>query len=290
MISEYILTMFLKRIGKLKFVYQLKRLCATDAKLVSLTVDEKTGYSILRMQRPPVNSLNLDLLAEISSALEKCEKNSCPGLILTSKFDGVFSAGLDIFEMYKPDLDRARKFWSTLQDTWIKLYGSSYPTVALINGHAPAGGCLFSCSTDYRIMYKDFKIGANEAQLGLFAPSWFIDSFMRITGFRQSESAMLMARMFTADEALRIYLIDDIAEHKDDGMSKAVEVLKKFSTIPSRNRAQMKLNIRGEFIDKLVKEKEEDTQIFLTELQDPQVQKNIGLYLETMRNKRASKP
>lgn len=36
-------------------------------------------------------------------------------------------------EMYKPDPVRSKQFWTILQDVWIKLYGSSYPTAAAIN-------------------------------------------------------------------------------------------------------------------------------------------------------------
>lgn len=35
--------------------------------------------------------------------------------------------------MYKPDTERFKAFWTALQEVWIKLYGSSFPTVALIN-------------------------------------------------------------------------------------------------------------------------------------------------------------
>jgi hypothetical protein len=45
----------------------------------------------------------------------------------------VFSAGLDLLEMHRPKQDRAVAFWTTLQDVWLKLFGSSYPTVAAIN-------------------------------------------------------------------------------------------------------------------------------------------------------------
>lgn len=45
----------------------------------------------------------------------------------------VFSAGLDILEMYKPKPERMTAFWTALQDMWLKLFGSSYPTVAAIN-------------------------------------------------------------------------------------------------------------------------------------------------------------
>jgi len=45
----------------------------------------------------------------------------------------VFCAGLDIKELYKPNPDRLTKFWTTLQDTWLSLYTTSFPTVSVIN-------------------------------------------------------------------------------------------------------------------------------------------------------------
>lgn len=75
-------------------------------------------------------------------------------------------------EMYKPDVARAKQFWSTLQDVWLKLYGSSFPTAVAINGHSPAGGCLLSLCTEYRVMCKNFTIGLNETRLGIVAPTW----------------------------------------------------------------------------------------------------------------------
>ena len=47
--------------------------------------------------------------------------------------NGIFSAGLDILEMYQPDKARLQQFWRSLQDVWIKLYGSRPVTIAAIN-------------------------------------------------------------------------------------------------------------------------------------------------------------
>lgn len=44
----------------------------------------------------------------------------------------VFSAGLDITEMFQPKVDRAKEFWTSLQDLWLNLYGSTLPTAAAI--------------------------------------------------------------------------------------------------------------------------------------------------------------
>jgi len=45
----------------------------------------------------------------------------------------VFSAGLDIHEMYNTNEERLRIIWTELQNAWIALYGTSLPTAAAIN-------------------------------------------------------------------------------------------------------------------------------------------------------------
>ena len=41
---------------------------------------------------------------------------------------------LDITEMYQPDEERLRTFWTTLQEVWIELYGSRLATAARSTG------------------------------------------------------------------------------------------------------------------------------------------------------------
>lgn len=48
-----------------------------------LEVDNE-GIATLTMQRPPVNSLNLELLQNLNKAFDEVAKNKCKGLILTS--------------------------------------------------------------------------------------------------------------------------------------------------------------------------------------------------------------
>lgn len=56
---------------------------------------------------------------------------------LLQSVKNVFSSGLDFNEVHAPEESRINAFWLWFQESWIKLYGSSFPTVALINGHAP---------------------------------------------------------------------------------------------------------------------------------------------------------
>lgn len=53
-------------------------------KLVEVDVNDKTGIAIVTLNRPPVNSLNLELLTDIASTLDDLESNKSKGMILTS--------------------------------------------------------------------------------------------------------------------------------------------------------------------------------------------------------------
>lgn len=45
----------------------------------------------------------------------------------------VFSAGLDIMEMYEKSPESCGEFWKAVQEMWLKLYGSNMVTIAAIN-------------------------------------------------------------------------------------------------------------------------------------------------------------
>lgn len=255
-------------------------------KLVNVTVNEKTGISVVSMQRLPVNGLNLDLLQALGKTFDDLEKNKSRGIVLTSESPTVFSAGLDIMEMYKPQPERCRNFWTTLQDTWIKLYTSSFPTVAAINGHSPAGGCLLALSCEYRIMVGPKNtIGLNETKLGIIAPKWFQDCMKNAIGERKAELALTQGKMFSTEEALAVGLIDEIASDKADAISKAEQFLGLFSGIPAIPRKMTKLGVRQETVDWLLANREKDLKIFLDYITQPKVQQGLELYLQSLKKK-----
>lgn len=138
--------------------------------------------------------------------MNKCQQFTVCFLLLVS-LQGqpkVFSAGLDILEMYGKSPERCGEFWKAVQEMWLKLYSSNMVTIAAVNvcttrpptyqhtrlhlqpnttslssfcppqGSSPAGGCLIALTCDYRIMADNprYGIGLNETQLGIVAPFW----------------------------------------------------------------------------------------------------------------------
>ncbi|XP_067621613.1 enoyl-CoA delta isomerase 1, mitochondrial-like [Eurosta solidaginis] len=263
----------------------VRSVSSKDYQYTKLEVNDKTGIATLTLNRPPVNSLNLELLTDIRDSIKDAESNKCKGLILTSSSKSVFSAGLDIMEMYQPKEERLKSFWTTLQSTWMTLYGSSLPTAAAINGHAPAGGCLLATSCEYRAMLPNFTIGLNETLLGIVAPNWFMQSYLNVLPRRVAELALTQGKMFATTEAKQVGLVDDIVNTKEEAIAKCDEFIASFSKVNAFARAMTKQKFRMNELQELEQNREQDLQAFLFFVNQPSTQKGLGLYLESLKKK-----
>ena len=90
----------------------------------SVIIEKENGLAIVSLNKPPVNSLGLEFMQDIITAIDTVEKDA-KGLILTSSNKSIFSAGLDLKEMYKPDETRLREFWYELL-TYFRANGSRF--------------------------------------------------------------------------------------------------------------------------------------------------------------------
>jgi len=262
--------------------------CTPGRARVEATSDSK-GFTVLSLNRGPANSLNLEFLQDINQAVKKAEKES-KGIILTSSLPTIFCAGLEITEMYKPDEERLRKFWSSLQEVFLTLYSCKVPTVAAINGHSPAGGCLLAMTCDYRVMVgPKFTIGLNETQLGIVAPYWFKDIMVQTVGDRQTEIALMLGTLFSTDKALSIGLIDQLVSNKEEALEEASKIVLSLMKIPSEARHISKMLMRQDLYDRLANNRDEDIDRFTTFITQPVIQKPMGMYLEALKNKKKNK-
>jgi Delta3-Delta2-enoyl-CoA isomerase len=263
--------------------------------LVTLELSPETGVATLRMHRSPANSLSMEMLHALSSAIHNAESDpKIQALILTSSLsNGIFSAGLELTELYQPDPVRLPEFWKSFQQLYLDLYGSRLSTIASIGGPAPAAGCMLALSCDYRIMidYPKCSIGLNESQLGIVAPPWLAQQYIDTIGQRHAELALLLGTLFPPQRALQIGLVDELVEisSKDDdensrnkveeaAQQKAVE----FIRIPPKARVAAKELTRGAQIVKLRDHRDEDNEFFCSFVTTDSVQRTLGSYLEML--------
>ncbi|XP_028311044.1 enoyl-CoA delta isomerase 1, mitochondrial [Gouania willdenowi] len=273
-------------------VFVAQRRNNSTSTTLKVDYDQSTGVAVMHLQNPPVNSLSLDFLTEISISVEKLEMDkSCRGLIITSGQPKVFSAGLDIMEMYGKSPERCGEFWKAVQEMWLKVYGSNLITIAAINGSSPAGGCLLSMTCDYRIMADNprYSIGLNETQLGIVAPFWFKDTMVNTVGHRHTEMALQLGLLYNPMEALKIGLVDQLVP-EDQVLATAAQTMKKWLAIPDHARQITKTMMRKPTIDKLRSNREADILNFVQFITKDSIQKSLRMYLEMLKKRGQKKP
>eukprot|EP00316_Scyphosphaera_apsteinii_P001854 CAMPEP_0119322662 /NCGR_PEP_ID=MMETSP1333-20130426/58795_1 /TAXON_ID=418940 /ORGANISM="Scyphosphaera apsteinii, Strain RCC1455" /LENGTH=289 /DNA_ID=CAMNT_0007329939 /DNA_START=18 /DNA_END=887 /DNA_ORIENTATION=+ len=248
---------------------------------------------VLRMCKPPVNSLTLEMLEQLSDLITAADSDpDCRAVILASGCPGIFTAGLDIEEMHHPDPDRLWEFWTAVQEVWIRLSSSRVATVAAIEGHSPAGGCLLSISCDWRVMStgqpgsrKPFLIGLNETKLGIVAPFWFAETFVSLVGLRQADYMLQTGALINAEHAARVGLIDEACAH-EEVMDRAVARLTEFLSVSDAARHASKMLTRKPMIDRLLAHREEDSRWFTKFILTAPVQASLTEYLQALKKRK----
>ena len=93
-----------------KTLSSMIRRSVSSFKMLDIETTDKEYY-IMNLNRKPVNSMNYELLKEMNQAIKELEADKkCRGVVISSKLP-VFSAGLDLFEMYEPNVERMTAFW-----------------------------------------------------------------------------------------------------------------------------------------------------------------------------------
>lgn len=228
----------------------------------------------------------------LSSSIKQAEAaKGVQSLILSSSLPSILSAGLDIMEMHKPEQKRLTDFWASFQQVYLDLYGSRLSCIAAIEGHAPAAGCMLTLCCDYRIMAAtstedDVRptIGLNETKLGIVAPPWLAQLYILTVGHREAEKGLSLGLLHSPEEALQIGLVDEVVP-KSEVIMRAKEEALKWNKIPPQARVATKQLTRKTQLDHLLATRQDDIDHFCGFVNDKMVQRNIAMYLESLKKK-----
>jgi enoyl-CoA hydratase len=164
-------------------------------------------------------------------------------VLLTGAGDA-FSAGLDLREVAALDLAIAEPFLRLLEQCFSALYLYPGPTVAAVNGHAIAGGCVLTLCCDHRVATASptAKIGLNEVPLGLRFPPRTLAIVRARVPRQYRERVLLGGGLVGPREACSLGLVDEVDE---EPLMLARRRLRELSASPLAAYAQTKRDIRG---------------------------------------------
>jgi enoyl-CoA hydratase len=143
----------------------------------------------------------------------------------------VFCAGLNLKEVASLDAAAMTKFVDLVERVMVAIFDHPGPTVACVNGHAIAGGCVITLCCDHRVMTNDAstRIGVNEIALGLtFPPKIFRIVEYRLPP-RSKHEVMLRAALYAPADAQRLGIVDELS---DDPRRVAEERVRELAALP----------------------------------------------------------
>ena len=135
-----------------------------------VTVEAHDDLAVVRIDRPPANALDLQLLKEGHAALAELEA-SAPGAVVIVGRDGFFSAGVDLKLAPALDADGQRAMVEGINRMFAGWYAFPRPVVCAVNGHAIAGGLILALCGDYRVGPAEGRFGLTELRVGIPYPA-----------------------------------------------------------------------------------------------------------------------
>src|SRR5581483_7377322 len=169
------------------------------------------GIGTIRLDRPPMNALNIEIQEGLRSAAAELSADDSVRAVIVYGGGKVFAAGADIKEMatmsYVDMVARAPE----LTGAFDAIARIPKPVVAAITGYALGGGCELALACDWRVAAPDAKLGQPEINLGLIPGAGGTQRLARLVGPARAKDIVLSGRMVGVDEALRIGLVDAVA-------------------------------------------------------------------------------
>lgn len=187
------------------------------------------------------NALGTDVMTRLLTGLKAAEGQP---ILLTGAGD-CFSAGLNLKEVATLDVPGMVGFLDQLAEVCEGIYNHPAPTVALVAGHAIAGGCVLAQCCDYRVIARSdrTRMGLNEVAIGLRFPPSILRIVTQRIPRRFHEQVLLGAGLHAPDSALALGLVDEVS---DDAAVVAHAKLAELAKHPAVAYAHTKADIRGD--------------------------------------------
>ncbi|HET6693537.1 MAG TPA: enoyl-CoA hydratase-related protein [Pedococcus sp.] len=180
-----------------------------------LAVEVESGIATLRLQRPPMNALNVEIQDALRAAAEEVTERRDVSAVVVYGGEKVFAAGADIKEMEQRSYTDMVAHSRRLQSAFTAVARIPKPTVAAITGYALGGGCELAMTCDFRVAAKNAKLGQPEILLGLIPGAGGTQRLTRLVGPAKAKDLVYSGRFVSADEALAIGLVDEVVEAED---------------------------------------------------------------------------
>jgi enoyl-CoA hydratase/carnithine racemase len=178
----------------------------------NILFEKKNGVGYVTVNRPKaLNALNMATMEELRSAFTDIQQDPAVSTaILTGAGEKAFVAGADINELAQQDAVSGKAFALRGQSVLNLIENLGKPVIACINGFALGGGCELALACTMRLASDNAKLGQPEVKLGIIPGYGGSQRLPRLVGKGLAMQMVLTGEMISAQEALRIGLVNEI--------------------------------------------------------------------------------
>jgi enoyl-CoA hydratase len=173
-----------------------------------------------------MNALNSRFFSEMDHLVADFSKRTDIKVIIITGEGKAFVAGADIAEMVNMTQEQGSAFSRVGQNTFRSLEKLEIPVIAAINGFSLGGGNELAMACDFRIASNNAKFGQPEVNLGLIPGYAATQRLPRYIGLPNALYMLMTADIITADEALRIGLVQKVVE-PEQLLNEAISIAEK---------------------------------------------------------------
>ena len=180
--------------------------------MATILIDHDDTVVTLTLNRPEkLNALNAELLGELAAAINALPTDaSVRCVIMTGAGEKAFAAGADIAAMSEMTPVQAKHFADVGHGIGRAIEQLAVPVIAAVNGFALGGGCELALACDFIYASDRAKLGQPEVNLGVIPGFGGTQRLARRVGEARARELCMTGDTLTADEALRIGLVNAV--------------------------------------------------------------------------------
>lgn len=233
----------------------------------------------LRLAHGKASALDLELVDAVALALAELAKDDAVRAVILTGSGSIFSAGVDLYRVTGEGRPYVERFLPALSRTMLDVFSFPKPLVVAANGHAIAGGCIFTLCADYRLMAQgNGRIGMPELLVGVPFPAAVVEIVRFAVPSQHLQSLMYTGRTLVPDDALRHGLVDEVV---DAGSldARAGEVARQLASLPPDAFGLAKRQLRDTTIARAKHYAHEQDSDTLDQWSTPETLDRIAAYL-----------
>jgi enoyl-CoA hydratase len=203
----------------------------------------------VRLDRPPANALDPELLCESAAFLDDMRARDPAAVVITGR-DGFFSAGVDLKVVPSLDADGQRAMVDGINRLFAGWYSFPRPVVCAVNGHAVAGGMILALCGDYRVGSEEGKLGLTELRAGMPYPACAMAVVQAELSAAAARVLVLRAELISPADALVMGALDELVAPASV-VPRALEVASAMGGLPRSAYPIVKKQLRKETLESL---------------------------------------